>query len=64
MAALQLLGIEQLFLVVVPCPAPPQTHTSPRQTAVSRIMTEFSFHFASPWWLGLLVLILPVGIWL
>ncbi|MEJ1405855.1 MAG: VWA domain-containing protein [Candidatus Sedimenticola sp. (ex Thyasira tokunagai)] len=27
-------------------------------------MAEFGFHFASPWWLGLLVLILPVGIWL
>lgn len=27
-------------------------------------MTEFSFHFSSPGWLGLLLLIPLVGIWL
>ena len=51
MAALQLLGIERLFRVVFeqlrrftgstgllsPCPAPPQTHTSPRPTEDFRL---------------------------
>jgi len=36
MAALQLLGIEQLFYVIAPCPTPPQAHTLPRPTADSR----------------------------
>ena len=27
-------------------------------------MTEFSFHFHTPWWLLALLLILPVGVWL
>ena len=36
MAAFQLVGIEELFLLIAPCPAPPKPHTLPRPTEVSR----------------------------
>ncbi len=40
MTALQLLGIEQLFRVVAPCPAPLQTHPSQCSTEDSRITEQ------------------------
>ncbi|MEJ1384494.1 MAG: hypothetical protein RPV21_08975, partial [Candidatus Sedimenticola sp. (ex Thyasira tokunagai)] len=45
--ALQLLGIEQLFLVVVPCTAPSQVHSPPCPTEDSRIITTFLFYALS-----------------
>ena len=39
MAALQLLGMEQPFRVVAPCPAPGKPHTPARSTELSRLKT-------------------------
>jgi len=40
MAALQLLGMEQPFRVVAPCPAPEKPHTPARPTEESRITND------------------------